>query len=165
MTLASPQIQGKDDLARTVVKCKYICPLHSEAKQIETLEFGANKGLLQGQRNRTGSSRLKYLNSPVIFREEFLKAKFGVMTSGAWLSSEVTRCSRNVNRQPSGSDQSEVSAGSDLGGGLSSCKTTQRCVPGCSVRPLRSCQDSALRLYLFLDCFSFVFAFSYFPNQ
>ena len=109
---------------------------------------------------------IKNLNSPVIFREEFLKAKFGaMMTSGAWLSPEVTWCSRNVNHQPSGSDQSEVSAGSDRGGGLSSCKTTPRSVSGCSVHPLRSSWDSALLLYLFRDCFSFGFALSYFPNQ
>ena len=56
MTLASPQIQGKDDSAGIVVKGEYMYPLHNEAKPTEPLEFGANKGLLQGRANRTRSS-------------------------------------------------------------------------------------------------------------
>ena len=35
-----------------VPECKLVCPTHSEAKQTETLEFGAEKVLLQGHARR-----------------------------------------------------------------------------------------------------------------
>ena len=40
-----------------VTELKSVCPMHSEAKQTEMSEFGAEKGLLQGQARRTGGSR------------------------------------------------------------------------------------------------------------
>ena len=49
-----------------------------EAKQTKTLEFGAEKSLLQGQARRMGISCSKELNSQMGFREVFLKANFGV---------------------------------------------------------------------------------------
>ena len=52
-----------------VVEPKFMCPTHSEAKQIKTLEFGAERGLLQGRARRTGSSCSKDLNSLIVFRE------------------------------------------------------------------------------------------------
>ena len=39
-----------------VTKRKFMCLGHSEAKQTEMLEFGAEKGLLQGQGGRTSGS-------------------------------------------------------------------------------------------------------------
>ena len=38
-----------------VIICKSMCLMHSEAKQTETSEFGAEKCLLQGQARRMGS--------------------------------------------------------------------------------------------------------------
>ena len=55
-----------------VVKSKFLCLTHSEAKQTKTSDFGAEKGLLQSQARRKGSSRSKTLNSPTVFGEKFL---------------------------------------------------------------------------------------------
>lgn len=41
-------------------------------------EFGAEKGLLQGQRRRTGGSCSKTLKSLMVFREKFSSAKSGM---------------------------------------------------------------------------------------
>ena len=62
-------------------KPKFVCPMHSEAKQTKMSEFGADKGLLQGQAKSTGGFCSKDLNSPMVFRAEFL-AKFGVRVAG-----------------------------------------------------------------------------------
>ena len=37
-----------------VIQGKFMCPTHSEAKLTETLEFGAEKGALQGPVRRIG---------------------------------------------------------------------------------------------------------------
>ena len=37
-----------------VIQGKFMCPTHSEAKLTETLEFGAEKGALQGRVRRIG---------------------------------------------------------------------------------------------------------------
>ena len=37
-----------------VIKHKFVCPAHSEARHTKLLEFGAEKGLLQGQVRRMG---------------------------------------------------------------------------------------------------------------
>ena len=34
------------ELYTFVVKCKFMCPMHSEAKRTKTEEFGAERGLL-----------------------------------------------------------------------------------------------------------------------
>ena len=54
-----------------------MCLMHSEAKKTEPLNFGAEKDLLQGQARGTGDSYSKSPNSPIVFREKFLQAKFG----------------------------------------------------------------------------------------
>ena len=59
-----------------------MCPMHSEAKQIKTSEFGAEEGLLQGQARRMGCSCSEDLNSLVVFREEFSKVMFGGRAAG-----------------------------------------------------------------------------------
>ena len=41
-----------------------MCPKHSDAKQTEMLEFGAEKGLLQGHARRWVSQALKSLKLP-----------------------------------------------------------------------------------------------------
>ena len=46
-------------------------PMHSEAKQAEMSEFGAEKGLLQGQARRQVAHALKLLNSPKGFHKTF----------------------------------------------------------------------------------------------
>ena len=48
---------------------------------MDMLESGAEKGLLQGQARRTGGLCSKDLNSQMVFREEFLKATFGVKST------------------------------------------------------------------------------------
>ena len=35
-----------------ITECKFPCPMHGEAKQTKTSEFGAEKGLLQGHARR-----------------------------------------------------------------------------------------------------------------
>ena len=40
-------------------KGKFLCPMHSEAKQMETSEFAAEKGLLQGHARRRVAQALK----------------------------------------------------------------------------------------------------------
>ena len=49
--------------------------MHCEAKQMETLEFGAEKGLLQGRARRMGCLCSKTLNSMVVLGEKFLIGK------------------------------------------------------------------------------------------
>ena len=79
-----------------------MCLTHSESKQTETSEFGAEKGLLQGQAKRMGNLCSKTPNSPMVFGEKFLKSRFGVKAAGCvtffWLvGGEVTgRGSRNL---------------------------------------------------------------------
>ena len=84
-----------------VVKPKFVCLTHSEAKQPKSQRL-EQKGLLRGQAKRTGGWCSKNPNSLMAFREDFLKAKFGVRAAGRvtffWLvGGEVTgRCSRNL---------------------------------------------------------------------
>ena len=63
-----------------------VCPTHSEAKQTETLEFGAEKGLLQGQARRTGGSCPKTLDSSKGFSKVLLKARQGRGITGYGIS-------------------------------------------------------------------------------
>ena len=55
-----------------VVEPKFMCLMHSETKQTETSEFGAEKGLLQDQARRMGGSCSKNPNSLMVFGEKFL---------------------------------------------------------------------------------------------
>lgn len=41
-------------LCKCVTECKFECPTYGEVKQIETSEFGGERGLLQGQLRRMG---------------------------------------------------------------------------------------------------------------
>ena len=43
-------------LSVTINKQKFMCQMHSEAKQSEMLEFGAEKGLLEGHAWGIGES-------------------------------------------------------------------------------------------------------------
>ena len=43
----------------SVLEPKFVCPMHSEAKQRETSVFGAEKGLLQGPTKENGQLMLK----------------------------------------------------------------------------------------------------------
>ena len=68
---------------------------------METLEFGAEKNVLQGKPRRIGGSCTKAPNSPMIYRKKHLWAKFRVRNARCvsffWLvGGEVTGlCSRN----------------------------------------------------------------------
>ena len=54
-----------------------MCLMHSEAKQTETSEFGAEKGLLQGHARRRVAHTLKTLNSLKAFSNALLKEREG----------------------------------------------------------------------------------------
>ena len=65
-----------------------LCVMHSEAKQTETSEFGAEKGLLQGHARRTGGlSSPQTPNSLKDFSKAFLKARWGRGVPGYVISS------------------------------------------------------------------------------
>lgn len=75
---------------------KFMWPAHSEVKQTETLDFGAERKFYCKSQARTmDGSCSKELNSPMVFSEEFLKANFvgGLQSMGPssdWLIGEVT---------------------------------------------------------------------------
>ena len=79
-----------------------MCLTHSEAKQTKTLQFGPEKGLLQGHAKRMDGLCSKTLNSPMFWGERFWKARFVVKAAGCvncfWLVGvEVTGgCSRKL---------------------------------------------------------------------
>ena len=58
-----------------VVKPKFMCRRHSEAKQTKTLEFGAQKGLLQGLSKEKGQLMLKRPKLPDSFGGRVFKDK------------------------------------------------------------------------------------------
>ena len=71
-----------------VTEYKVVCLTHSEAKQTKSLEFGAEKGVLQGQARRVGDSCSEPLNS------QWFGGRFSKFTGGGgglqgmWLSSD-----------------------------------------------------------------------------
>lgn len=74
--------------AKTVTKCKLMCPL-AKTKQIETLQFGAEKDLLQGQSERGRCSCLRNPKQPKGFQQNILKGKVswgGVGHHRIWIS-------------------------------------------------------------------------------
>ena len=79
-----------------------MCLTHSEAKQTKTLQFGPEKGLLQGHAKRMDGLCSNTLNSPMFWGERFWKARFVVKAAGCvncfWLvGGEVTGgCSRKL---------------------------------------------------------------------
>ena len=64
-------------LCKCVTECKFECPMDGEVKQIETSEFGAERGLLQGQARRMGGLCSKNPNSLKSFSKAFLKRRWG----------------------------------------------------------------------------------------
>ena len=64
-------------LCKCVTECKFECPMYGEVKQIETSEFGAERGLLQGQSRRMGGLCSKIPNSLKSFSKAFLKRRWG----------------------------------------------------------------------------------------
>ena len=64
-------------LCKCVTECKFGCPMYGEVKQIETSEFGAERGLLQGQSRRMGGLCSKIPNSLKSFSKAFLKRRWG----------------------------------------------------------------------------------------
>ena len=69
-----------------VVEPKFTCLTHSEVKQTKRSEFGEEDGLLLDQARRTCGFCSK--ESSMVFREEFLKAKYWMRVAGLWLSSD-----------------------------------------------------------------------------
>lgn len=51
---------------------KFMCPMHSEVKKTEMLEFEAEKGLLQGQARRMGGLCPQIPNSLKDFQQNIL---------------------------------------------------------------------------------------------
>ena len=60
-------------LLACAVAIRFLCPMHSEAKQ--TLQFGAEKGLLQNQARRRVAHTLKAPNSTKGLGKALLKAR------------------------------------------------------------------------------------------
>ena len=50
-----------------VAKHKFVCLMHSEAKEYQKYQFGTEEGLLQGPARRWEAHALKTLNSPKVF--------------------------------------------------------------------------------------------------
>ena len=73
-----PEFKSSNAYYLFVIKHKFVCLMHTEAKQTEKLEFGAEKCLFQGQARRTGGSSSKVPYSLMVFREKFLEANFEV---------------------------------------------------------------------------------------
>ena len=61
-------------ISKCVTECKFVCPMQSEAKQMEISEF---KGLLQGHARRQVACAQKTPNSLKGFSRAFLKARWG----------------------------------------------------------------------------------------
>ena len=59
----------------TVTECNFLCLTRSEAKQTETSEFGAEKGLLLGCARRQVDRAPKAPNSSKGFSKALLKAR------------------------------------------------------------------------------------------
>ena len=144
------------ELYTFVVKCKFMCPMHSEVKQTKTSEFGPAKDLLQSEARRMGGSCSKTPNSPVIFWWEVFIGNiwdegyrvYDFLLIRLWWGSRV------VLQEPCAQPQVAIL---HLGEGLSSYRITQRY---CYVYLLRRNQDPVLiAALLFLDCSSFVSAF------
>ena len=114
-------------------------------EQTKTLEFAAEKGLLQGQARRKSSSCSKSLNWQMVFREEFLEATLVgesyKVCDFLWLVSGALtgQCSRDLCHPSSDSSRPGVSMlvlslkwlSSAWVGGLSSCPETWRSQSDC----------------------------------
>ena len=61
----------------TIIESKFTCLRHSEAKQTETSEFEADKGLLQVCARRQVAHDLKSPKFPEGFGQAFLKVRCG----------------------------------------------------------------------------------------
>ena len=140
------------------------CSHHTEAKQMEKLEFGAEKGLLPGQARRTEQFMLKSPQLPDDLGEEFLWAEFGGEVCGCvtflWLvGGELTGWwSRNLHHQSPGSNQPGVHMlvlSLHWGGDLSSCSRTQMCIRVLCVT-LGRARTLPHHCTVFLACLSFV---------
>ena len=77
------------DPSRTVVEPKSVCLTHREVKQTEMFEFRAEKGLLQGPSKEKGEEGIgsKDPNSPMAFRQGFLKTVLGERVIGCMIGS------------------------------------------------------------------------------
>ena len=140
-----------------VVEPKFMCLPHSEVKQTRKSEFGAEDGLLLDQARRTCGFCSK--ESSMVFREEFLKAKYWMRVAGLWLSSDWLVVT------------SQGGAPGLLHLALPCSILKGDLVPAGELKDilLHTSLEEELGLcfmatLLFTDCFSFVYTFPYFPN-
>ena len=59
-------------LAGLVTKCNFVCPTHSEAKQIETFKFISEMSSLQGQEADRVACAQRNLSSLMVLGKQFL---------------------------------------------------------------------------------------------
>ena len=102
-----------------------MCLTHSEAKQTEISESGAEKGLLQSQARRTGDLCSKTPNSPIVLGEKFLIGKIWDEGHGAcdFLMIGYWWGNRAVLQESCAQPEDTTL---HLGGSLSCCRRTQK---------------------------------------
>lgn len=61
----------------SVIEPKFMCPMHSEAKQMKMLVFEAEEDLLQGRARKTGSLCLEDLNLLMVWEAGFYRQHMG----------------------------------------------------------------------------------------
>ena len=123
-----------------ITKHKFVYHMHSEAKQTEMLQFGAEKGLLQGQARRTGSSCSKPPTPWWFWGKSFYLQNLGWGLQGTWPSSDWWWGKMAVFQESCSQPKVAIL---HLGGSFSSCRRTQRY---CYVYSLRRNQHPAPRL-------------------
>ena len=143
--------------SKGVVKLKFVCPTHSEAKQTEMSEFGAEKGLLQGPCKENRWLMLKRPELPNGFQgRSFYMQNWGggrccrvcnPPLIGWWWGNRMVFQESQSSAfwfqpvwGPHACAQPKVIL-LHLGGGLSSCRRTQRYISNCYPHPPRRNQD------------------------
>ena len=61
--------------AKFVTKCKLVCPMHNKTKQIQTLEFGAEKDFLQSRERGRVAHALRNPKHSKGFQKNIFKGK------------------------------------------------------------------------------------------
>ena len=127
---------------------KFVCLMYRAAKQTESSESGAEKGLFRAKQGERATRAQKTQTPRLFCGDEFSKAKFGVRAAGCvtffWLvgGEVIGWCFWNLNLLVPASLGSTC-LWSACGHhpppgwwwGFRFCRTTQRYVPGCCPRP------------------------------
>lgn len=93
---------------------KFMCPKKYKVKQTKTLEFGAEKSLLQVWTRRMGDSSSKIQTPCWFWGEEFLKGKLGGGLQGVWPPSDWSVGGNRVELQ-----ESQAAASGSIQAGVS----------------------------------------------